>query len=67
MQCHANALIKKSDYCQMIIKLVALNYKYISIDADILIEAARLSNLHSAGYLGQKIIFAGGRTKKLQN
>ena len=23
--------------------------------------------LHSAGYLGQKIIFAGGRTKKLQN
>jgi hypothetical protein len=26
-----------------------------------------ISNLHSAGYLGQKIIFAGGRTKKLQN
>jgi len=25
------------------------------------------SILHSAGYLGQKIIFAGGRTKKLQN
>jgi tetratricopeptide (TPR) repeat protein len=44
MQCYENALIKKSDYCQMIIKLVALNYKYISIDADILIEAAKMSN-----------------------
>lgn len=27
----------------------------------------RFYNLHSAGYLGQKIIFAGGSTKKLQN
>jgi tetratricopeptide (TPR) repeat protein len=41
MQCQAQALIDRLDYSQMVIKLVALNHHYTSIDAATLIEAAR--------------------------
>jgi len=40
------------------------------VDSDpvyIEIRSANVSTLHSAGYLGQKIIFAGRIAKKLQN
>ena len=44
MHCLNNNLLEKSKYNEIIIKLVNLNYYHTSIDADILIEAAKQSN-----------------------
>jgi len=44
MQCCTQAAIDRSDYSQMVIRLVQLNHHYTSIDALVLVEAARQAN-----------------------
>lgn len=44
MHCLKNGFLDKDSYSKMIVKLVCSHYYFTSIDADVLIEAARQSN-----------------------
>lgn len=61
IHCVNGKSLEKSEYCRMVMGLVKLHYYYVSIDTDVLVEAARQSNWFPSEEFRLVLNVLGGR------